>query len=123
MNLKGKNPAVSFVALVNLNGNALSLGHYLKKKPGVELALEASGTRETSGISIDEAYLVIDKNRIPAKGSIKDDGKAVISINLPPQGIPTSALIPVQTLPWNCNPADGSKVTRSSAWTIPKVSL
>ena len=95
LNLKGKSPAVNFFALVSLNGNGLSFGHYLKKKPGVEFAIEASGIKDSNGFSIDEAYLVIDKNRIPAKGTIKDDGKSVISINLPPQGVPTSALIPV----------------------------
>jgi len=95
LNLKGKTPAVTFLAQVNLDGNGLNLGHYLKKKPGVEFTIEASGTKGSTDVTIDEAYLVIEKNRIPVKGTITDDGKALISVNLPPQGLATGALIPI----------------------------
>jgi len=95
VNFKGKTPAIGFSATMSLTASAVSIGHYIKKKPGVALEIEISGLRDTTGIVVDEAYLVIEKSRIPLKATARDDGKTSISVNLPPRGIPTGVLAPV----------------------------
>lgn len=95
VNLKGKTPAIGFSATASLTANAVSIGHYIKKRPGVALEFEASGLKDSTGIVLDEAYLIIEKTRIPLKASAGEDGKGSISINLPPRGIPTGVLSPV----------------------------
>ena len=45
-----------------------------------------SGTGSSDGILVEEAYLVLAKNRIAGSAKIDWDGKALISVNLPPKG-------------------------------------
>jgi hypothetical protein len=90
------NPAeINFSVRSDLKANGLRIGAVIKKKPGVPLSLEASGTRNQAGVKIEEAYLVLDKSRIAAKAAIDNQGKIVASVNLPPKGIPTGILIPI----------------------------
>lgn len=95
LKLTGNPSAMNFSTHLDLKGNALRIDPFIKKKPGVPLLLEASGSGNQTGVTIEEAYLVLNDSRISAKATIDNEGKIVASINLPPKGIPTSILIPI----------------------------
>jgi AsmA-like C-terminal region/Protein of unknown function len=93
--LTGNPAAMNFSTRLDLKGNGLRIGSVIKKKPGVPLRLEASGTRNQAGVTIEEAYLILDDSRFAAKATIDNEGKIIASVNLPPKGVPTSILIPI----------------------------
>ncbi len=95
LKLTGNPSAMNFSTHLDLKGNGLHIAPVIKKKPGVPLLLEASGSGNQAGVTIEEAYLVLDDSRISAKATIDNEGKIVASINLPPKGIPTNILIPI----------------------------
>jgi hypothetical protein len=86
---------MNFSSHVDLKGNGLRVDPVIRKKPGVPLLIEASGMRNQAGVTIEDAYLVLDKSRISARAAIDNEGKVVASVNLPPRGVPTDILIPV----------------------------
>ncbi len=90
---RGKIPNINFSVLVDLKGNGLKIGWFAKKKPGTPVSIEISGGRDPNKLTIEDAYLVVDKTRIHAKASIETDGRTTVSVNLPPNGIPTSLLV------------------------------
>jgi AsmA-like C-terminal region len=95
LKLTGNPSAINFSTRLDLKGNGLRIDPVIKKKPGVPLLLEASGSGNQAGVTIEEAYLVLDDSRISAKATIDNEGKIVASVNLPPKGIPTNILIPI----------------------------
>ena len=95
LKLTGNPSAMNFSARLDLKNNGLRIDPFIKKKPGVPLLLEASGTKNLAGVTIEDVYLVLDESRISAKATIDNDGKIVASVNLPPKGVPTSILIPI----------------------------
>jgi hypothetical protein len=95
LKLTGNPSAINFSTRLDLKGNGLRIDPVIKKKPGVPLLLEASGSGNQAGVTIEEAYLVLDDSRISAKATIDNEGKIVASVNLPPKGIPTKILIPI----------------------------
>ncbi|MEJ2718571.1 MAG: DUF3971 domain-containing protein, partial [Deltaproteobacteria bacterium] len=86
-------PDFSFRA--DLRKSRVRMGYLVKKKAGVPLAIEASGSRESGEIKIEDSYLIAGKNRIAAKGSIDRQGKVSLVVSLPPKGIRTENLIPL----------------------------
>jgi hypothetical protein len=86
-------PNFSFRA--DLRNNRVRMGYLVKKRAGVPLAVEASGSRETGEIKIEDAYLIAGRSRIAAKGSIESQGKVTLLVSLPPKGIQTDDLIPI----------------------------
>ena len=92
--LKGSPANLIFNGTIDLTQATITLESFLRKKSGVPATVEFSGTKNAGGISIEEAYLVSEAGRISARALFNDDGKMMLSINLPPKGIPTSALIP-----------------------------
>lgn len=95
VNMKGKINELNFSAVVDLKNNGLNCGWIITKKPGTPLKIEASGVQTASGITFEDVALVLDKTRVSGRGAVKEDGKATLTINLPPKGIPTTALIPL----------------------------
>lgn len=95
ISLKGKLPALRFSATLDLKGNGLRLGSIIRKRPGVSLTIEASGTRQSDEISVEEAYMIVGGSRIAARASISSGEGMAISIHLPPKGIRSEALIPI----------------------------
>ncbi|MGO9569019.1 MAG: AsmA-like C-terminal region-containing protein [Desulfomonilaceae bacterium] len=95
LKLTGNPSAMNFSTHLDLKDNGLRIDPVIKKKPGVPLLLEASGTRNQAGVTIEEAYLVLAESRISGKATIDNEGKIVASVNLPPKGIPTNILIPI----------------------------
>lgn len=91
--VKGKNPTVNFSVDADFKSNAVRVGSFFSKKPGVPLRIEASGTRDGEGISVEEAYLVFNQARISAKLNISEDGTISLFANLPPRGIQTDDLV------------------------------
>ncbi len=57
--------------------------------------MEASGSINSDGVTFEEAYLILDNIRISAKANVDEHGAFAVFVNLPPKGIPTSALVPV----------------------------
>lgn len=104
LNLDGNPSKPRFSGHVDLKGNRVQIRSYVDKKVGIPLAIEASGFRHADGIAFEEVYLLIDKNRIPAKGTIENDGKAVFTINLPPKGIQTNDLVRLADPGWQIQP-------------------
>ncbi|MFA6221746.1 MAG: AsmA-like C-terminal domain-containing protein [Desulfomonilaceae bacterium] len=92
--LKGSPSNLNFNGAIDLTPTKITFESFLRKKIGIPANVEFSGTKNSGGISIEEAYLVSEAGRISARGFFKDDGKVMVTINLPPKGIPTSALIP-----------------------------
>ncbi|MGC8657516.1 MAG: AsmA-like C-terminal domain-containing protein [Desulfomonilaceae bacterium] len=91
---KGKTPNLGFAGSVDLSAAAISYVPYVKKKTGIATRIDFSGNRNPEGISIDEVYLITDACRISGKMVLNYDGKFIAAVNLPPKGVPTSALIP-----------------------------
>jgi len=92
--VKGKPSLMNFFAAVELKSNSITIGTVLEKRSGVSLRIEASGSKDSSGVKIEELAFAADKVRISGRGSVREDGRATLSVNLPPKGIPTDALIP-----------------------------
>ena len=95
LKLTGNPSAMNFSTHLDLKGNGLRIDPIIKKKRGVPLLLEASGSRNQEGVTIEEAYLVLGDSRISARATIDNEGKIVASVNLPPKGVPTNILIPI----------------------------
>lgn len=95
LDLDGNPSKPRFSAHVDLKGNRVQIRSVVDKKVGIPLAVEASGFRDSDGITIEEAYILIDKSRIAAKGTVENSGKAIFTINLPPTGIQTKDLVPL----------------------------
>ncbi len=93
--VKGPRTSTGFSVKVDLKGNALSIGSWVKKNPGVPLELTAVGSSDADGISIDDAYLLTNDTRISARAKTDKEGKTVLSVHLPPKGVLTNALIPL----------------------------
>jgi hypothetical protein len=79
----------------DLKNNALGLGSFVKKKPGVVLKIEASGNRDSQGVTIDDASLMVNRSRISSKITVNDNRQVTIFVNLPPKGIRTDELVPI----------------------------
>ncbi len=92
--IKGKIPHIDFSIGIDLKRTGLTLGSFITKKSGTPLRIEASGTANPSGILVEEASLILPGNRIAAGAKIDSEGRTRITVNLPPKGIPTQALIP-----------------------------
>jgi len=92
--VKGNAPNLDFSIGVDLKRTGLTFGSIIAKKSGTPLAIEASGTANPAGILVEEASLILPGNRIAASAKIDREGQTLISVNLPPKGIPTQALIP-----------------------------
>ncbi len=58
LKLTGNPSAMNFSARLDLRNNGLRIDPYIKKKPGVPLLLEASGTKNQAGVTIEDVYLV-----------------------------------------------------------------
>jgi hypothetical protein len=93
LKVKGKIPDLSYSVLIDLKSNGLKIGWFAKKKPGIPVSIEASGKREANRLIVEDAYVMMDKTRLHAKASLETDGRTTVAINLPPNGIPTSALV------------------------------
>ena len=103
-NLDGNPSKPRFSGHVDLKGNRVQIRSVVDKKVGIPLAIEASGFRYSDGVTIEEAYLLIDKSRIAARGTVENDGKAIFTINLPPKGIQTNDLVPLADPGWQLQP-------------------
>jgi hypothetical protein len=107
----------NFTFQADLKNNRVQIGSLIFKKAGSPLLIEASGSREREGITIEEAYLVINGTRIAAKGSVEDTGRATLLVNLPPKGIQTADLIPIAHPSLELQPGgriEGDAVIKSS---------
>ena len=93
--LSGKPSDVQFAFRADLKNNALKIGSVFRKKAGNPLKLEAWGHHTGERVAIEEAYVLIGKTRIAAKGEWKQNGKLTCLVNLPPRGIQTQELIPI----------------------------
>jgi hypothetical protein len=93
--LQGKPARPTFTLRLDLKNNGLQIGSLVAKKAGTPFQIEATGTRNPDGVSIEEAYFVIDQARIAAEGTIENSGRGSFLVNLPPRGIQTKDLIPV----------------------------
>ncbi len=92
---KGTTGSFNFVAGVDLKANSVTIGRFLRKQPGTPLKVEASGSVNSDGVTVEDAYLILDNIRISAKANVNNSGGFTAFVNLPPKGIPTSALVPV----------------------------
>lgn len=92
--IKGQTSKIGFSVKTDLKGSALDYGDWFRKRSGVPMSLEFSGAKTKDGLSIDEAYLLLNETRISAKVDLPDDGRRSVIVNLPPRGVPSSALIP-----------------------------
>ena len=92
--LKGRIPRLDFSLGVDLKRTGLTFGSLIRKKGGTPLGIEASGSVNPAGLVVEEASLVLPENRIAANAKIDSEAGTLISINLPPKGIPTRMLIP-----------------------------
>jgi len=92
---KGKGPAMNFSFGADLKGNGLRIGSFVKKKPGVALRIEAAGSRDSKSVTIEEAYLTINRSRISSKMAVNGNRQATIFVNLPPKGIQTEELVSI----------------------------
>ncbi|MFH1114437.1 MAG: AsmA-like C-terminal domain-containing protein [Pseudomonadota bacterium] len=92
--LKGKVPHLDFSIGVDLKNTALTFGSIIGKKSGTPLKIEASGSANPAGLVVEEASLILPENRIAANAKIDREGRTLISVNLPPKGIPTRVLVP-----------------------------
>lgn len=99
VNMKGRLAEMGFSGVLDLKNLIMLKDGWMKKPSGVRLSLEFSGNRNSDGIMVDDAYLVSDSSRISARAHLKDDGRFLGTINLPPKGIPTSDLT------WIADPA------------------
>lgn len=94
VSVKGNAPNLDFTIGVDLKRTGLTFGSIIAKKSGTPLTIEASGSASPGGILVEEASLILPGNRIAAGAKIDSEGQTLISVNLPPKGIPTQALIP-----------------------------
>ncbi|MCX5872452.1 MAG: AsmA-like C-terminal domain-containing protein [Deltaproteobacteria bacterium] len=94
LSLKGKPSNLGFTGIIDLSPVTITYESFVRKRTGTAVTVEFSGVRNEEGLSVEEAYLVSEAGRISAKALFKEDGKRMILVNLPPKGIPTSALIP-----------------------------
>jgi hypothetical protein len=94
MSLKGKSQELTFSSGIDLKSNTINYGLIINKKAGTPLKIDASGTFDASGINVEDASLLLDKTRISFRAVVREDGRATVSMNLPPKGIPTNLLIP-----------------------------
>jgi hypothetical protein len=95
MSLKGKAAAINYSGQVDLKQNVVVIGTQIKKRSGVPMNLEASGVWNSEGVSAEEFYLILENCRISGKGFFREDGSFSASMNLPPKGVPTNALMTV----------------------------
>lgn len=95
LSVKGKNASANFSSAIDLKSNSFVIGKYLRKNPGTPLTIEASGSVNRDGVTVEDAYLILDNIRISAKANVDYEGGFTVFVNLPPKGIPTSALVPV----------------------------
>lgn len=115
--LKGKNPSLNFSFNADLKANGLRAGSFIDKRPGVPLRIEASGTRDSQGISVEEAYLVFNQTRISAKLNMNDRGSIALFVNLPPRGIQTDDIVRLTDPQLDLQPGgrlEGDAVIKSS---------
>ncbi|MDQ7784708.1 MAG: AsmA-like C-terminal domain-containing protein [Desulfomonilaceae bacterium] len=94
VDVKGKIPNLDFSLKVDLKSTGLNFGSFLTKRSGTPLRIEASGNANHAGILVEEASLIFPGNRIAADAKIRREGESLISVNLPPKGIPTRTLTP-----------------------------
>jgi AsmA-like C-terminal region/Protein of unknown function len=94
LRLAGNPRPLEFSIRTDLTKNGLRMGRVAGKKPGTPLVLEVSGSRDGEETAIEEAYLILKKTRVSAKGKVDGKGGINISVNLPPKGITTEDLIP-----------------------------
>jgi hypothetical protein len=92
---KGKASAMNLSVGADLKGNGLRIGSFVKKKPGVPLRIEASGNRDSQGVTFEDAYLVINQSRISSKIVVNGNRRVTIFVNLPPKGIQTEELVSI----------------------------
>lgn len=92
---KGTTGSFNFSAGLDLKANSVIISRFLRKQPGTPLKVEASGSVNPDGVTVEDAYLILDNIRISAKANVNKNGGFTAFVNLPPKGIPTSALAPV----------------------------
>lgn len=124
--LRGKPTDIGFSTTADFKPAGFTDGAYIAKKPGVPLTVEASGSRNPDGISVEEAYAVFGSSRIAAKASFKSGGKVFVSINLPPKGISTQVLVPFSHPTLDLQPGgrvEGDAIVRKDASGRPVVEV
>lgn len=92
--VKGSPREVSYQAGLDLRTAALYAGQVIEKKAGTPLKVDATGSRDSSGVKVDDFSIASDKMRISGRGALRLDGRTTVAIHLPPGGIPSEALIP-----------------------------
>ncbi|MGC8905998.1 MAG: AsmA-like C-terminal domain-containing protein [Desulfomonilaceae bacterium] len=93
--IKGSPAEINYQVSLDLKAAALSVGQVVEKKAGVPLRVEAVGSRDASGVKVDDLSISADKMRISGRGTLRSDGRTNLVIHLPPRGIPSEALIPL----------------------------
>jgi hypothetical protein len=106
--LKGSLQGLHFSTKLDMKNNAVEWSRWIKKKAGVPFGIEFSGARTPRSVSLDDFYLLLDDTRVSGKATFNGEGKIVVSINLPPKGIPSSVLIPY--LDQSLEPQSGGRV-------------
>ncbi len=91
--LKEGSLKINYNLVADLKNTTLDLGHFIRKKTGVNLRIEASGKRDNEKILVDDAYVVLDQSRLSWNGVIRDVLETNLQVNLPPNGVPTSTLV------------------------------
>jgi hypothetical protein len=117
MSLKGKAAAINYSGQMDLKQNVVVLGTQIKKRSGVPMNLEASGVWNSEGISAEEISLALENCRISGRGFLREDGSFSASLNLPPKGVPTTALMTVVNPSLELQPGgriEGDLIVRSS---------
>jgi hypothetical protein len=93
LSASGKPSNLNFSGRLDFKGVAIEYG-LIKKKAISNISADFSGIRLPNSLSLEEAYLHLGDTNIACKANINSDSKVTINLNLPPKGIPTTALIP-----------------------------
>lgn len=94
LNVKGPIASPAFSATIDLKNSDVQYAWIVKKAAGAPLRIEASGVRQDHRIQIEEAYIMLGDVQIAGRAFVEPGTGAGISLNLPPRGIRTEALIP-----------------------------
>jgi len=126
MTVKGKNPVLNFSFNADLKANGLRVGSFIDKRPGAPLRIEASGTKDSQGMAIEEAYLVFNQTRISAKLNVNDRGSVALFVNLPPRGIQTDDIVKLVDAQLELQPGgrlEGDAVVKTSTENLNDVAV
>ncbi len=90
--VKGPLTDPSFSGIVDFTKNALHIGPWVGKKPGVGLMVRVSGSKGPKTLRIDEVGLESGNAAITGKGTVEESGRLDFAVNLPPRGLETDFL-------------------------------